>query len=190
MAKFIKSATAPEHYPPEAKSEIAFLGRSNAGKSTLLNALTGQSLAKVSSKPGVTALVNFFSVDNRPYDLVDLPGYGFAKRSGSEQKQWQNMIETFLLTRQVLTTAVLVMDARRDWSTDEMNLVQWLQAHRDIKIVVALTKSDKLNQKEKSERMRHFSAQNLPVTWLFVSGEKKKGLKELESAFDISQGTW
>lgn len=190
MAKFIKSATAPDHYPPASKPEVAFLGRSNAGKSTLLNALLGQRLAKVSSKPGVTALVNFFSLPTHPYDLVDLPGYGFAKRSAAEQGEWQAMVENYLLTREVLTTAVLVMDARRDWSEDEMGLVQWLQANRDIKIIVALTKSDKLNQKEKAERQRHFTGQKLPISWLFVSGEKKTGLKELQSAFALSTGSW
>lgn len=190
MSKFIKSATEPSHYPASEKPEIAFLGRSNAGKSTLLNALLGQRLAKVSSKPGVTALVNFFEVSKKPYNLVDLPGYGYAKRSGDEQATWQAMIESYLKHRKNLTTAVLVMDARRDWSADESGLIDWLQIQRELKVIIALTKADKLNQKQKSQRQKHFQSQGIPVSWVFVSGEKKSGLKDLESAFDLSQGTW
>lgn len=190
MAEFIKSATEPEHYPKTEKPEVAFLGRSNAGKSTLLNALMGHALARVSSRPGLTALVNFFAIPQKPYNFVDLPGYGFASRSGAEQKEWQKMIENYLLHRTQLASAVLVMDARRDWSEDEAQLIHWLQLHRELKIIIALTKADKLNQKEKSQRQKHFHSQNLPVSWVFVSGEKKSGLKDLETAFDLSGATW
>ena len=190
MAKFIKSGTAPEHYPACERPEVAMLGRSNAGKSSLLNALVGQRLARKSSKPGHTALVNFFDVASKGYNLVDLPGYGFAKRSGSEQKEWRQMVESYLLTRECLTTAILVMDIRRDWSQDEASLVGWLQGEREIRILLALNKVDKLNQKEQGARQKYFLGLGLPVGHFLISAEKKKGVDKLETAFDLSEGTW
>ncbi len=190
MSRFIKSGTAPEHYPPCSKPEVVLLGRSNAGKSTLLNALAGQRLAFKSAKPGHTSLVNFFEISKKSFNLVDLPGYGYAKKAGNEQEKWKSMVEAYLLERPCLTTAILVMDVRRDWSADEAGLVSWVLSTRDIVILVALNKADKLNQKERSARKKYFDGLDLPVEYFFVSAEKKKGLQELESAFDLSAGAW
>src|SRR3954470_15959864 len=110
---FIWGATTPENFPPDGVTEVAFVGRSNAGKSSLVNALTGRkSLARVSQTPGATRQINFFNLGGRLM-LVDLPGYGFAKRSKAEAGQWQEMIFAYLGTRARLRRVALLIDARR-----------------------------------------------------------------------------
>jgi len=115
MTRFIISAARPEQFPQETGSEVAFLGRSNVGKSSLLNALTGAGeLAFTSSRPGCTQLINFYEVDGG-YRFVDLPGYGFAKVPQEITRQWKGLIEAYLFNRGTLRLSVLLLDARRGW---------------------------------------------------------------------------
>jgi GTP-binding protein len=169
---------------------VAFLGRSNAGKSTLVNVLLGRALAKVSSQPGKTRLINFFKPKHKKWILVDLPGYGFAARSHSERGDWQRMVESYLLGRDVLKAAVLVMDVRRDWAEEESGLLQWLRAHRPLPVILVLTKMDKLNQKELAARKKHFAGVSGPAHRVYLSGLTKKGLKDLEDAFENVRASW
>jgi GTP-binding protein len=160
-ARFIISAAAPEQFPPEEQAsqrqaEIAFLGRSNVGKSSLINALAGSDgLAYTSSRPGCTQSVNFFQLEGG-YRFVDLPGYGFAKVPKHITREWKELIESYLLGRASLRLAVLVLDARRGWMEKDLELRQWLAANQKPFLVVA-TKTDKL----KTHKERHESRKSL-----------------------------
>ena len=142
---FIKSAFAESHYPPPDRPEVAFAGRSNVGKSSLINALVNRKgLAKTSATPGRTQALNFFSVADRFY-LVDLPGYGYAVASREAKKSWQRMIESYLSHRDNLKAVVVILDIRRDPSKGDMELLQWLK-ERQRRVILVLTKSDKLSR--------------------------------------------
>ena len=158
-AQFVKSAIWPKDYPPARLPEVAFVGRSNAGKSSLINGLLGEPLAKVSGQPGKTRLINFFEVNpscgaqsrgSPSYGLIDLPGYGFAKVSQSEREKWRKMIETYFSLRGTLMGLVLVMDIRRKWSEDEGQIVKWVETTGK-KGLVVLNKSDKLKTMARRE---------------------------------------
>lgn len=160
-ARFIISAAKPEQFPPEEQAsqrqaEIAFLGRSNVGKSSLINALAGsEGLAYTSSRPGCTQSVNFFQLDEG-FRFVDLPGYGFAKVPKHITRAWKELIESYLVGRGSLQLAILVLDARRGWMEKDLELKQWLEVHGRPHLVVA-TKTDKL----KTHKERHESRKNL-----------------------------
>ncbi len=146
-ATFLTSATAPEGFPPETVPEVAFAGRSNVGKSSLINALTGvKGLARTSGTPGRTRLLNWFEVQPQSgpaLRFVDLPGYGYAKVSKEMRKGFGVLIERFVTERGALRAVVVIVDARRGAEAEEEELVRWLeQAGR--RVVVALTKADKL----------------------------------------------
>ncbi len=129
---FLKSAVRLDQCPQEDRPEVAFLGRSNSGKSSLINALTGRkTLAKVSSTPGKTRILNFFDFGPH-YRLVEMPGYGFASRGGDEQRSWQRMIEDYLGGRQSLVGLVLIMDIRREMTEDEEMLMRYAQDHEPL----------------------------------------------------------
>lgn len=146
-AEFIKSAVWPPQYPPGVLPEIAFVGRSNVGKSSLMNTLVGRrSLAKTSNTPGRTQLINFFTV-NESISFVDLPGYGFAKVSQSIKKDWGDMMESYLRERQNLAMVILILDIRRDPSNDDLSLRNWLENYR-IPYLYVLTKTDKLSNNQ------------------------------------------
>jgi GTP-binding protein len=146
-AEFVKSAVKPAHYPDPDLPEIAFAGRSNVGKSSLINTLVNRrSLVKTSSTPGRTQLINFFLI-NKAFTFVDLPGYGYAKVPRSVVKSWGEMIETYLSTRQTLKGVVMLMDIRRTPGQDELNLVNWFQ-HYGINAVYVLTKADKFSRQQ------------------------------------------
>src|SRR5438477_9015710 len=113
-ARFVKSATSPEHYPRDARPEIAFMGRSNVGKSSLINSLLGvKGLAKTSSTPGRTQLINFFLI-NEAFSFVDLPGYGYARVPGDVKRQRGPMIEKYLATRPNLVLSIVITDSRHE----------------------------------------------------------------------------
>jgi GTP-binding protein len=163
-AEFIKSAVWPPQYPPATLPEIAFVGRSNVGKSSLINTLVGRkSLAKTSNTPGRTQLINFFSI-NKSMLFVDLPGYGFAKVPQSVKKNWGEMVEAYLKERQSLILVIFILDIRRNPSEDDLSLRNWL-AHYRIPYLYVLTKTDKLsnnqaiNQYSKIERDLHVEAE-------------------------------
>ncbi len=175
--QFLTSATRLEQCPADMRPEVAVLGRSNSGKSTLINAWAQSQIAKTSSTPGKTRLINFF--DGPHYRLVDFPGYGFAKRSGDEQASWGGMIETFLSTRGSLKGALLLMDCRREWTSEEAMLLQFLN-RRGSPMAVVLTKSDKLNRSEETKMRAKFKTLPGVSAIFFVSSTKKTGIDELE----------
>lgn len=146
-AEFVKSAVWPPQYPPAIMPEIAFVGRSNVGKSSLMNTLVGRKkLAKTSNTPGRTQLINFFTV-NGSMSFVDLPGYGFAKVSQSVKKDWGDMMETYLRERQNLAMVIFILDIRRDPNPDDLSLRNWLTSYR-IPYIAVLTKTDKLSNNQ------------------------------------------
>jgi len=144
-ADFIKSAVAPDNYPPAELPEFAFSGRSNVGKSSLINTLLNRkNLVKTSSTPGRTQLLNFFLI-NEAFYFVDLPGYGYAKVPVAVKKKWGPMIETYLSTRSTLKGVILIIDIRRTPGYEEMNFIDWF-AHFNIPVILVLTKADKLSK--------------------------------------------
>jgi GTP-binding protein len=161
-ASFVISAAEPSQFPPPTLPEIGFAGRSNVGKSSLINALTGVgTLARTSRTPGRTRLVNWFEVDCRGMSgpaarlgkihFVDLPGYGYADVPQAMRAAWQPLIEAFLGERASLRAVVLLIDIRRGVEDEELDFVPWL-LERKVPVVVAITKADKLPK-----------AQRLPV---------------------------
>ena len=157
--EFVTSATRPAQYPAALLPEIAFAGRSNVGKSSLINTLVNRKrLVKTSSTPGRTQLINFFDI-NRQMGFVDLPGYGYAKAPLAVRKNWGPMIETYLSKRETLKGVVVIMDIRRIPRQEELNLLGWL-AHYSIAGISVLTKTDKLS-KNKLARQHHLIARAL-----------------------------
>jgi GTP-binding protein len=145
---FVWGATTPENFPPDGVTEIAFVGRSNAGKSSLVNALTGRkSLARVSQTPGATRQINFFNLADRLM-LVDLPGYGFAKRSKTEANAWQEMIYAYLQRRSRLRRVVLLVDARRGPMDSDIQVMDLLD-RAAVSYALVLTKADEVAAKDR-----------------------------------------
>lgn len=159
-------------------AEVAMVGRSNAGKSSLINAMCGTKTAKVSSTPGKTRALNFFDVNGK-YRLVDMPGYGYAARSGNELKSWQQMIENYLTTRGSLVGLVLVMDIRRKWTNDEQMILQLLQ-QIECPLLVAMTKSDKVGGNEKRQRVKDLKKLLGIDGVIAVSNTKRQGSELVE----------
>jgi len=167
-ARFVISASQPSEFPPPSLPEIAVVGRSNVGKSSLINALVGQpGLARTSRTPGRTRLINWFgiarsssagprsnaqrcgeSIDGR-FHLVDLPGYGYAEVSRATRESWRPLIEGYLSERKSLAGVVLLIDIRRGAAEEEQDFVPWL-AERDMPAIVALTKADKLAKNKRA----------------------------------------
>jgi GTP-binding protein len=152
-AEFVTSAVKTTQYPPALHPEVAFAGRSNVGKSSLINTLVNRKrLVKTSNTPGRTQLINFFSVNDR-LSLVDLPGYGYAKVPLAVKRQWGPMIEAYLKGRESLKAVVLILDLRRTPGTEELNFIDWLVLYRRIPILV-LTKADKLSASARNKQRR------------------------------------
>ncbi|NLM52002.1 MAG: YihA family ribosome biogenesis GTP-binding protein [Firmicutes bacterium] len=144
-AEFIISAAWPEQFPQDRLPEIAFVGRSNVGKSSLLNSLVKRKqLAKTSSTPGKTQLINFFLI-NKAFYLVDLPGYGFARVSQAVKKKWGRLIEEYLSTRETLMLVVLLVDIRHPPTADDREMYRWL-VYYNLPTVVVATKADKVSR--------------------------------------------
>ena len=147
-ATFVKSATKPAEYTEPVFLEVAFAGRSNVGKSTLINTLINRkNLVKTSSKPGCTQLINFFLIngDFGDISLVDLPGYGYAKVSKKIRAQWGPMIERYLTVRETLKAMIFLIDIRREPRKEEFDLIHWFKIH-GIPYRIVLTKADKLSK--------------------------------------------
>lgn len=163
-ADIVATAAGPSQFPREGLPEIAFLGRSNVGKSSLLNRLVARKqLARTSGTPGKTRLLHFYHVRRTGPDvlLVDLPGYGYAKVPRKERHKWQQLIEGYLEAREPLRAAVLLQDIRRDPQDDETLFVEWLHA-RQIPVLLAITKLDKLKKSQQAARVRELT-EALPV---------------------------
>jgi len=149
--EFITSATKPPHYPPGDMPEIAFAGRSNVGKSSLINVLLNRkNLVRTSSTPGRTQLINFFMV-NGEFMLVDLPGYGFAKVPLAVKKQWGPMMETYLSSRENLRVVVLILDIRRVPTAEDRQMLEWLRAY-SVSPLLVVTKCDKVSKNERARQ--------------------------------------
>lgn len=147
QAEFVMSNNDPSACPPPDKPEFAFIGRSNVGKSSLINLLVNRrQLAKTSSTPGKTQLINHFIINNRWY-LVDLPGYGFASTSRSVSRGWGPMIETYLSKRTNLVTTFVLIDARLEPQAIDANFIQWMGASR-MPFAMVFTKADKISRKQ------------------------------------------
>lgn len=146
-AEFTISAVKPNQYPSTGYMEFAFAGRSNVGKSSLINKLLNRkSLARVSGTPGKTVTINFYNIDNTIY-LVDLPGYGYAERSKSEIEKWGKMMDDYLANREPLVQTILLVDSRHKPTKDDVQMAEWIRHYHDRLIVVA-TKMDKLKKRE------------------------------------------
>lgn len=151
-AEFMTSAAKKGQYPPIGPSEIAFAGRSNVGKSSLINLLTRQKkLAKVSQNPGKTRTINFFNIDDT-WRIVDLPGYGYAKVSKSESESWGKMMEDYLETRENLKIVVQLVDCRHEPTAQDKQMYDYLRYYNLSGLVVA-TKADKLSKNELNKNL-------------------------------------
>jgi GTP-binding protein len=178
---FIKSAFEKGHYPPPERPEIAFAGKSNVGKSSLINVLVNRNkLARTSSTPGRTQALNFFNIGSN-LCFVDLPGYGFAKVPLNIKASWGRMVETYLESRENLKAVIVIMDIRRELSEDDTNLINWLTEYRR-GVIPVLPKVDKLNRKERETRTRilegALSALNIDKPILF-SAQTREGRDEI-----------
>ena len=178
---FLKSAFHEGQYPPPDKPEIAFAGRSNVGKSSLINALVNRkNIAKTSSRPGRTQSINFFSV-NRSVYFVDLPGYGFARVPIEVKKSWRHMVESYLRNRPNLKAVVVILDVRREPTPGDMDLLNWLR-HYGIDTLTVLTKADKVSR-QKAQRQSGLIARQFlkisPVTPILFSARTREGREEI-----------
>jgi len=152
-ARFVKSAKQANDFPKDRKPEIVFCGRSNSGKSSLLNALTNsEGLARTSSTPGRTQLINFFLVDGQTY-YVDLPGYGYARAPKGIRDTWGEMIEGYLRNREQLKLAILLVDSRIPPTDSDRTMKEWLD-HFGIPNLIVLTKSDKISRNELTKALK------------------------------------
>jgi len=179
--EFIKSAFQEKHYPPPDRPEIAFAGKSNVGKSSLLNTLVNRrKLARTSSTPGRTQAINFFRFGKTLY-LVDLPGYGFARVPIKVKKSWGQMIEDYLRTRETLKAVVVILDIRRDPSTGDEDLINWLNYYA-IKPIVVLTKADKISRQKTKKRTDLITKSLQAVSFsapVIFSSHTRQGVEEL-----------
>jgi GTP-binding protein len=179
-AEFVKSATKPSEYPPGNLPEVAIAGKSNVGKSSLINALVNRkNLAKTSSRPGKTQVINFFRV-NAKLSLVDLPGYGYAKVPLEVRKTWKPMVESYLQARQEIRLVILILDARRGASAHDLALLDWLDYH-NIPSLIVLTKADKLSQIERAREEKALAERPLLSgrNLLFFSAVTGEGKEEI-----------
>ncbi len=196
-ARFEISASKLEGLPPANVPEIAFAGRSNAGKSTSINVLTRQSRLAFSSKtPGRTQLINFFSLSAKTDEgvrvqigkLVDLPGYGFAKTNEAVRQSWSSLVGGYIAARKTLAGLVVVMDARRPFMPTDEWVIEFMKARPEVKMHWLLNKSDQLKTMQKKETLRaarRRAAEIGPnVTAQLFSGLKKEGAEELAAVLE------
>ena len=178
-AEFVVSSGQPDSFPSGSLPEIAFLGRSNVGKSSLINALTGhKKLAFTSNTPGRTQTINFYRVDEK-FFLVDLPGYGYARVPKGFTDQWKKLIDSYLSNRESLVLSCLIIDTRRGWMEKDLDLKRWLEHHGRPYLVVA-TKTDKLNQSELEHGMRAIRKEGVePLPFSALTG---RGVREIWQA--------
>lgn len=180
--EFIKSAAGPSAFIRDGLDVVAFAGRSNAGKSSTINALLNRkSIARVSETPGKTNLVNYFLIDKKMY-LADLPGYGFAKVSKATKAEWQALMESFFAERENLSLCVLLVDARHKPTADDIMMCDYFRL-TSIPFVVAANKSDKVKKKAiegQLEMIRETLHLDESVTLIHYSARTKEGIDRLK----------
>ena len=180
-AKFIGSYPSAEDLPVDQGSEIAFCGRSNCGKSSILNALTNnKKLAKTSKTPGRTQSINVFEIkSNSDFKIIDLPGYGYAKVSKKMRASWGQEIEKYLMTRQCLNALCIIMDIRHPFKEDDESLIDWCES-KDLPMILLLNKADKLSKSQIAKTVLNVTKElNKLSTEHFVipvSATKKTGI--------------
>ena len=192
-SEYIISAVSPAQYPEIKLPEIVFIGRSNVGKSSLINSLTNRhNLARVSQTPGKTQTINFYKVrlkitenedaeaDRREFYLVDLPGYGYAKTSKSNRKLWAKFIEQYLLTSEHIKFVCQLIDIRHEPMESDVNMLNWL-IDNNLPVLIAATKSDKISKTAQNKQVdiieKVFRIPELPI--LPYSSKKNEGRSEL-----------
>ncbi len=182
-AVFLTGAVSYKQYPDSAYPELAFAGRSNVGKSSLINSLLNRKkLVKTSQTPGKTQEINFFKINN-DFIFTDLPGYGFAKVPQSVQKRWGKMIEDYLLKRETLLAVIFIIDLRRRPSQLDLSLQRWLEAH-GVEYLLVGTKMDKLSQseiKKQKDKLNVAYFDGGEGELLVYSSKSSRGRKELWS---------
>jgi len=187
QAKFINSSPHLRDTPPDQGLEVAFAGRSNAGKSSAINTLTRQNaLARISKTPGRTQMLNFFEINERQR-LVDLPGYGYAKVPLAVKKEWHKLMETYLTGRKSLCAIILVMDVRHPLTDFDWQMVEWCE-HTGLPLHILLTKADKLNYGAAKNTLLQVQNElrdaSFPLTIQLFSALKKTGVDEVHEALD------
>lgn len=180
--EFAGAATQPGGAPKLSYPEIAFAGRSNVGKSSLINRLLNQRIARTSSTPGRTQQLNFFVINDK-LTFVDLPGYGYAKVSKQDRQHWQHLIEDYLVQSRNLRGVIIIVDARRGPEDEEEALCDFL-AHHDRPFLVVATKSDKLKRTELEKQRRVITDQLDGYEPLLFSAENNMGKEELWKAIE------
>lgn len=201
-AKYIASAVRPDQYPTEDLPEIAFLGRSNVGKSSLINSLCNhKGLARVSNTPGKTQTLNFYHAELRrqegetvtrtPFCLVDLPGYGFAKTGGKRRDMWSGFISEYVTASPRLAVLCLLIDSRHPGLPLDRDAYAWLVAH-DVPLQIIMTKIDKLNNAERQKSLRAvhelFPTNFAPILYSSLKGTgKQKVLGQIELAISAAR---
>ncbi len=188
QASFAFSANSAKQLPADAEVEVAFAGRSNAGKSSALNTLTGQkALARVSKTPGRTQLINYFTLPSPDKYLVDLPGYGYAKVPEAIRSHWEKLLGQYLLTREALKGVVLIMDIRHPLKPLDQQMLDCC-ASRGLPAHILLTKADKLKSGARQQQLRHVANQLAdfpsPLSLQTFSSLKQEGVKELAHQLD------
>lgn len=184
--EFLLSATSPAQFPPAAAPEFAFLGRSNVGKSSLINALTGQVAARVSSTPGRTRAINFFAIRPRPgvppeMILADLPGYGYAKLARSIRAEWPSFIDPYLAARPTLAGCVCLVDISIPPQPSDVQLAEYLDSIGRARVIVA-TKADRVSGNERTKALRALRTALGTESILACSAKDHRGINELWSA--------
>ena len=186
-AELLATVVRKDQYPPAGPPEIAFAGRSNVGKSSLLNLITNRKkLAKVSGSPGKTRTINFFAINDDEFRIVDLPGYGYARVSRSISETWGGMVEQYLSDRKPLKAACVLLDIRHEPTGQDKQLFDYLE-HYGIKTVMVATKADKVSANERARKInliRRTLGVETDVKIICVSALKKTGVDELLFAMD------
>lgn len=179
-AEFIISAAAPRQFPMDSKPQIAFAGKSNVGKSSIINALLKRkNLVKISATPGKTQLINFFLINGNFY-FVDLPGYGYARVPKNVTDDWAPMIEGYLKNTAALSAVVVLLDSRRSPDARDLRLVEWLRQHK-IAAIFALTKTDKMTRQEADRAYKNIGSVLNVSALVPTSAKNGNGIQELWS---------
>ncbi|MDK2945600.1 ribosome biogenesis GTP-binding protein YihA/YsxC [Geotoga petraea] len=182
-AELYKTVYRIDQLPPEDKPEVAFAGRSNVGKSSLLNSLMKIKIAKTSSKPGKTRSINYYLVNDNYY-FVDLPGYGFASVAKTEREKWNELMNNYFINRMNLKMVYVLIDHRHKPQKNDHMMIQWLKS-LNMPFMIVLTKSDKLNQSEKIKKLNEIKNE-LSVYGEYIyfqtSANKNKGIEELTNS--------